>query len=134
MIEFDNMLSEFEDVTIFKLVQQLLKLIKKLEKNKNIKEWKRHVRSLQIYYRFNDNEVNKSFRIFYDEKDFSFKNSSLRISEGNSKARKNKNSKKISILITSSIVVKDLTFKAFKNFKMIFFFEIKKDSRVLRRS
>ena len=90
--------------------------MKKLEKNRNIEEWKRHVRSLQIYCRFDDNEVNKSFRIFYDEKDFSFKNSSLRTSERDNKARKNKNSKKISTLVTSSIVVKDLTFKTFKSF------------------
>ena len=108
--------------------------MKKFEKNKNIEEWKRHVRSLQTYYRFNNNEVNKSSRIFYDEKDFSFKNSSLRISEENSKARKNKNSKKISILVTSSIVVKDLVFKAFKSFRVTSFSKIKKDSRALSRS
>ena len=59
--------------------------------------------------------MNKSFRIFYDENDFNFKNPSLKFSEENNKARKNKNSKEISTLITFLIVVKDLTFKVFCN-------------------
>ena len=132
MIKFNNMLLKFKNIMIFKLTQQLLKLIQKLKKNKNIEEWKKHVRSLQIYCKFDDKEMNKSFRIFYEKKNFNFKNSSLKISEGNNKARKNKNSKKTSILITSSIVVKNLTFKTFKNFKITFFSKIKKDSRVLK--
>ena len=38
MIEFDNMLLKFENIIIFKLTRQLLKLIKKFKKNRNIKE------------------------------------------------------------------------------------------------
>ena len=128
------MLLKFENIIIFKLTQQLLKLVKKFKKNENIKEWKKHVRSLQTYYKFNEIKTNKCFRIFYNEKDFSFKNLSSKISEEDNKTRKNKNSKKISILITRSIVVKDLTFKTFKNFKVTFFSKIKKNSRVLKRS
>ena len=134
MIKFDDMLLKLEDIIIFELIQQLLKLIKKFEKNKNIKKWKRHVRSLQTYCRFNDKKVNKSFRIFYDEKDISFKNSSSEFSERNNKVCKNKNSKKTSISVTFSIVVKGLTFKAFNNFRMTSFLKIKRNSRVLKRS
>ena len=38
MIEFDNMLLKFEDVIILKLTRQLLKLVEKLEENRNIEE------------------------------------------------------------------------------------------------
>ena len=38
MIKFDNMLLKLEDIMIFKLKQQLLKLIQKFKKNKNIKK------------------------------------------------------------------------------------------------
>ena len=128
------MLLKLKNIMIFKLTQQLLKLVEKFKKNKNIKKWKKHVRSLQTYCRFDEIKMNKNFRISYDEKDFNFKDFSSRTFKENNKTRKNKNSKKISILITRSIVVKDLTFKTFKNFKVTFFSKIKKNSRVLKRS
>ena len=132
MIKFDDMLLKFKNIMIFKLKQQLLKLIKKFKRNRNIEEWKRHIRFLQTYCRFDDKAVNKNFRIFCDEKNFNFKNSSLKTFKGNSKARKNKNSKETSISVTSLTVVKDSVFKAFKSFKITFFSKIKRNSRVLR--
>ena len=89
---------------------------------------------MQTYCRFDDKKINKSSRISCDEKDFNFKNSSLRTSEEDNKTRKNKNSKETSILVTSLTVVKGSAFKTFNNFKMTFFSEIKKNSRVLKRS
>ena len=77
--------------------------------------------------------MNKSFRISCDEKDFNFKNPSLRTSEGNNKIRRKKNSKEISVLVVFLIIVKDSAFKAFKSFKVTFFSKIKKNSRVLKR-
>ena len=38
MIRFDDMLSGLEDIMTFKLEQQLLKLVKKFEENRNIEE------------------------------------------------------------------------------------------------
>ena len=38
MIKFDNMLLKLKNIIIFKLTQQLLKLVKKFKKNKNIKK------------------------------------------------------------------------------------------------
>ena len=38
MIEFDDKLSESENIITFKLKQQLLKLVKKFKKNRNIEE------------------------------------------------------------------------------------------------
>ena len=134
MIKFDDMLSGLEDIMIFELAQQLLKLIKKFEENRNIEEWKRHVRSLQTYCRFDGKEVNKSFRISCDEKGFSFKNPSLKTSEEDSKVRRKKNSKEVFASVAFLIVVKGSTFKAFKSFRVTFSSNIKKDSRVLRRS
>ena len=88
MIKFNNILLKLENIMIFKLTQQLLKLIEKFKRNRHIKEWKRHVRSLQTYCKFDDKKVNKSFRISCDEKDFIFKNSSLKIVKENNKTRK----------------------------------------------
>ena len=38
MIEFNDILLKLKDIMIFKLTQQLLKLIKKFKKNRNIKK------------------------------------------------------------------------------------------------
>ena len=134
MIKFNDILLKLENIIIFKLTQQLLKLIKEFKKNKNIKKWKRHVRFLQIYYKFNEIKINKNFRVFYDKKDVNFKNFSLEIFKENSKVYKNKNSKKILILIIRLTIVKGLIFKIFNNFKVTFFSKIKRNSRTLKRS
>ena len=134
MIEFDDKLSEFEDIMTFKLEQQLLELVKKFEGNRNIEEWKRHVRSLQTYCRSGDKAVNKSFRISCDEKGSSSKDPSLGTSEGNSKVRREKDPEEAPASVAPSTTVKGSAFKAFKSFRVTSSLKIKRDSRALRRS
>ena len=53
MIEFNEMLLTHQDILTFELYKQLKELIRIAQKTKQIKNWKHHVRSLQIYCRFN---------------------------------------------------------------------------------
>ena len=75
MIEFDEMLLTHQDILTFELYKQLKELIRIAQKTKQIKNWKHHVRSLQIYCRFNRLSTARIFQIFCDDIDLRISNS-----------------------------------------------------------
>ena len=74
MIDFNTMLLIQKDILTFKLYKQLEELIRITQRIKKLNDWKHHVRSLQIYCRFDRLSTARIFRIFYDNIDSKISN------------------------------------------------------------
>ena len=97
MIKFNEILLTQQDILTFELYKQLKELIWIIYKTKQIENWKHHVRSLQIYCRFNRLSTARISWIFYDDIDLRILNSaSLKtLRERNKEVKKEASSKEI---------------------------------------
>ena len=120
MIEFDEMLLTHQDILTFELYKQLEELIRIIQRTKQIKNWKHHVRSLQIYCRFNRLSTARIFRIFCDDINSRISNNafSKTLKKRNKKFKEKASSKEIWVLKNWTSVVKNSDFKAFNSFRV----------------
>ena len=120
MIEFDEMLLTHQDILTFELYKQLEELVRIAQRTKQLENWKHHVRSLQIYCRFDRLSTARISRTFCDDIDSRVSNSasSKTLRERNKEFKEEASSKEIWVSENWTSVVKNSDFKASSSFRV----------------